>query len=759
MGSYSSEDDEFDQFYDTRDEITSVSDLGSDGLDNLESSCRDEHVSVSSRFGYDVWVKKPESVDERRDRFLKWMGIRQDHEEHDGWLSNGASLEIDRITDNSGAVLGNSDLEDRVWSSRSSSMSCLSNFARNSSEDDIVDESLNYRIKNLDDGTEFIVDEYGQDGMLSKLREVGSNRVVTFEEFDRILGLSPMFKQFMVREAGVVSNSVEFTKRMRRGWLRKLGAVACVVDRQGDDDDFTGEVRAQKVRVHARRKRSKEFSALYMGQDIRAHEGSILTMKFSPDGHYLASAGGDGIVRVWQVLEHDRSNEVESNILDIDHSCTYFKVNSSSEVSPLMPDKERTGKSKSMRNTSDSTCVILPPKVFRVSEKPLHEFHGHTGEVLDLSWSKNKYLLSSSVDKTVRLWKLGCDKCVSVFSHNNYVTCVQFNPVDDNYFISGSIDGKVRIWVVPGCKVIDWIDIKEIVTAICYRPDGQGGILGSMTGNCFFYDAPDNHLELGAQVYLSGKKKSPGKRIIGFQFSSDSSKVMVTSADSQVRILDGLDVICKYRGLKNAGSQISASFTSDGKHIVSASEDSNVYVWNYNSQNGPTSSLAKNVWSSEHFFSSNVSVAIPWCGFSSESSAGLHPSDQVLGTPLSGTPLSGTPLFSTPLGCSPEIGWHVNLEDKSLNQRPLPSRDCFSLSHQLFSEILPKVSATWPEENLPTSKTLTVPATICKLQYKFLKTSCQSTITSPHVWGLAIVTAGLDGHIRTFQNYGLPVHT
>lgn len=53
------------------------------------------------------------------------------------------------------------------------------------------------------------------------------------------------------------------------------------------------------------------------------------------------------------------------------------------------------------------------------------------------------------------------------------VTCVQFNPVDDNYFISGSIDGKVRIWAVRDCHVVDWADIREIVTAVCYRPDGQ----------------------------------------------------------------------------------------------------------------------------------------------------------------------------------------------------------------------------------------------------------------------------------------------
>lgn len=53
------------------------------------------------------------------------------------------------------------------------------------------------------------------------------------------------------------------------------------------------------------------------------------------------------------------------------------------------------------------------------------------------------------------------------------MTCVDFNPVDDNYFISGSIDGKVRIWETVGCKVVDYIDIREIVTAVCYQPNGK----------------------------------------------------------------------------------------------------------------------------------------------------------------------------------------------------------------------------------------------------------------------------------------------
>ncbi|PON97264.1 WD repeat containing protein [Trema orientale] len=69
------------------------------------------------------------------------------------------------------------------------------------------------------------------------------------------------------------------------------------------------------------------------------------------------------------------------------------------------------------------------------------------------------------------------------------VTSIQFNPVDDDYFISGSIDGKVRIWEICSCQVVHWTDVTEIVTAVCYRPDGKGGIVGSMNGSCRFYDA------------------------------------------------------------------------------------------------------------------------------------------------------------------------------------------------------------------------------------------------------------------------------
>ena len=95
----------------------------------------------------------------------------------------------------------------------------------------------------------------------------------------------------------------------------------------------------------------------------------------------------------------------------------------------------------------------------------------------------------------------------------------------------------------------------------------------------------DHQLQLDAQISLQAKKKSSDKRITGFQVAnckridfwyffrlitvlsfeslvlnslisiiqycpSDPRKLLVTSADSQIRILDGIDVVSKYKGIK-----------------------------------------------------------------------------------------------------------------------------------------------------------------------------------------------------------------
>ncbi|XP_055821753.1 uncharacterized protein LOC129890213 [Solanum dulcamara] len=725
MGTYSEFEEEC--FFDSREEITSVSDLGSDCNETCGRNWVDECV-----LGYDFWNKDPESVDERRDRFLKWIGSnlnwgRADGQEQGDVTADDGKMSIDRIRNGGETVLANSDSQDSCFSGRSS-QSFQSNEGSELDEVGAREVRLHRKIRNLDDGVEFVVDEFSQEGMLSQVREVGSNKLFTAEEFHRTLGPSPLVQKYLRRVPDGI-DTVDAKTKTKRSWLQKLTvAIHNKVKSMGDKvkgnlSNLKTGTNIQSIRVHTYGKESKELSSLYTGQEFLAHEGSISTMKFSPCGQYLASAGKDGTVRIWRVI----ADEIPTNLNahDRDSSCLYFSLTHTSKIASLNDNKEKISASKMMRKSPESACVVLPPKIFRILEKPLHEFHGHRGEVLALSWSRNGYLLSSSVDKTARLWKVGQDQCLGVYSHNTYVTSVEFNPTDDNLFISGSIDGKIRLWEVHGCRVIDWTDVKEIVTAVCYCPDGKGGVVGSMDGNCRFYDVVGNQLQMGSQVCLPGKKKLARKRITGFQYCpSDSSKVMVTSADSQVRILCRSNIICKFKGIRNSGNQFPASFTSDGKHILTVTEDSNVHIWNY-TDHGRTTNKLKKVRSSESFFSNNASVAIPWSG------------------------------FNTNPGTLPRSV----LENGNVNRNSLPKTlDCFSLGRAFLVDSVSKGSATWPEEKLPNSSSpVTVFPSICKSEYKFLKNAWQGALSSPHLWGLVVVTAGLDGCIRTFLNYGLPI--
>ncbi|XP_010544856.1 PREDICTED: uncharacterized protein LOC104817380 [Tarenaya hassleriana] len=705
MGSLSEEED---QFFDTREDITSVSDSGSEDLD-LENEIRD---SFSSVLGFDIWIRNPLSIHERRNKFLNSMGLSLDGREEE---DHGDNPSYDRMTDRSGTLLASSCFSERLSTSQSS----LTSDSRESM-DRAMEDNLVLRIKNLDDGTEFIVDGICQDGSFRKLHELSSNRLFTIEEFERNLGISRPAHRVMPirRDFQKVIRSSE-AGRKRKGWLKRLGVTACVYPMVGTSVSEccqTARHKEHPVKVHVHRKQVKEFSALYAEQDLKGHDGPISAMKFSPNGCYLATAGEDGIVRVWQILECDRSRDFETN--DSDPSYMYFTANDSlSEIAQVRSCKDKKVKLKSSGKMPDYKFVIFPENIFRIRENPIHEFRGHCGEVLAISWSKNMHILSSSVDKTVCLWQVGYDQCLKTFPHNDYVTCVEFNPTDDNYFISGSIDGKIRVWDVARRQVVDWTDVHEIVTAVSYKPDGKGGVIGTISGNCHFYTAADNLLSLYTRVCFRRKKKSLLNRITGFQFSPiDQSIVLVTSADSQVRIIRGVDVIRKFGGSYSSGIRMSsASFASDGKNIVHVGDGSIVHMWNHEISDSPLP-RKRNGNPFECFVSENASAALLWPNVANHGN------------------------FSFP-------SVFASLISRKLSQTGVCSRSQSMPLPESFS----KCSATWPEENLPSG------SPVPRSEHKGSKTSCEEVLGSCRSWGTVIVTAGSDGRIRSYQNFGLPV--
>uniref|UniRef100_A0ACD5W7V7 Uncharacterized protein n=1 Tax=Avena sativa TaxID=4498 RepID=A0ACD5W7V7_AVESA len=416
------------------------------------------------------------------------------------------------------------------------------------------------RVKNLDGDNEMPVS--GGQSTDGAVDNAGTGEQLSVGEFERFVGCPPLVTQLMRRSQSqpVPANKDGGKKKPR--WLKNIKLVATAAgllhekDRNRDRPSAlpsavtmaksrsapasasasaeaadsgaatpsagssSSSSTTERLKVHHSGKSSKDLTGLYMRQEVRAHEGSIWSIKFSADGRFLATGGEDRVVRVWQVVDADASSSSPELCAALFLPPLAPTEGGSLAAAPgLAAQLSKKVRRKSSKHVLPDH-VVVPDTLFALAEKPACEFEGHVDDVLDLSWSRQSpRLLSSSMDKTVRLWDVESKTCLKVFTHSDYVTCIQFNPADDGYFISGSLDCKVRIWSVADRQVVDWSDLTDMVTAACYTPDGQAAIVGSHKGCCRFYKTRDCKLNQEAQIdmSISKKRKSQAKKITGFQ--------------------------------------------------------------------------------------------------------------------------------------------------------------------------------------------------------------------------------------------------
>ncbi|KAJ1967813.1 WD repeat-containing protein 44 [Dispira parvispora] len=307
---------------------------------------------------------------------------------------------------------------------------------------------------------------------------------------------------------------------------------------------------------------------------LQPSSDAVFSLKFSQSGLYLACGGQSTVIKVWRLRDASQNQASTRNSQENLFTPEAPSVHSTAEP----PESTTTGKKEEF--ASDSYGIFEP--------KPYREYVGHTRDVLDLAWSKNDFLLSSSMDKTVRLWHISRNECLCCFHHIDFVTSIDFHPRDDRFFLSGSLDGKVRLWNIPEKKVAAWNELPDghLITAVGFASkEGTLVAAGSHKGLCVFYETDGLKYHTQIQVRSTRGRNARGHKITGIQpipsASFGEDKLLITSNDSRIRLYNMKDKSLerKYKGHVNHSSQIKAMFSPDGKRIICGSEDHNVYVW------------------------------------------------------------------------------------------------------------------------------------------------------------------------------------
>ncbi|KAK3724341.1 hypothetical protein QZH41_010850 [Actinostola sp. cb2023] len=354
---------------------------------------------------------------------------------------------------------------------------------------------------------------------------------------------------------------------------KKVKEVQRGEDSSSSDDEETSNTPFIKIKS-AHGKGPEEFEKLKLLQDLSGeHVGAIWTVKFSVCGRLMATAGQDHMVRVWVLKENEEYFEEmrkkysktggQSNPPDPEVDQILEQDEEERDEQDSGEEEEEEGKEDGKGQEDQAKKEVVEDDNGPFKRKPFCTYCGHTGDVLDLSWSKNYFLLSSSMDKTVRLWHISRTECLCCFQHIDFVTAIVFHPRDDRYFLSGSLDGS------------------NLITAANFCLQGRFAVVGTYDGRCIFYETERLKYHTQWQVSPTRNKRARGRKISGIEPMPGEEKVLITSNDSRIRLYDLKDnsLSCKYKGCTNSSSQIKASFSHDGQYLICGSEDHFAYIW------------------------------------------------------------------------------------------------------------------------------------------------------------------------------------
>ena len=188
----------------------------------------------------------------------------------------------------------------------------------------------------------------------------------------------------------------------------------------------------------------------------------VMAVRFSPDGQYLASGGGEpsrgGEIKIWQISDGQLWKEFD-NV----HSDSVLSLDFSADGQLLA----------SGAADRFARVVELP------SGKVLKTFEGHTHHVTGVSWKRDgRILATGGADGVVKIWDFVTgERRKNVDGFGKEVTAIQFIGVTDQA-VAASGDSLVRTLNEKGEKLREFAGAKDFVHSVAVTPDGRTVVAG-----------------------------------------------------------------------------------------------------------------------------------------------------------------------------------------------------------------------------------------------------------------------------------------
>jgi len=213
-------------------------------------------------------------------------------------------------------------------------------------------------------------------------------------------------------------------------------------------------------------------------------------------------------------------------------------------------------------------------------------FVGHTGDVLSVAFSPdNRQIISGSRDRSIKLWNtLGECKCSIEDAHSDWVSCVKFSPNPLNpIVVSAGWDKIVKVWTLSKLFKIqtNLIGHTGYVNALTIAPDGSLCATGGKDGTCMLWDLNEGrHLySLDAEDIINTLTFSPNKYWLCA--GTDSGvKVFDLESKSPIQSLDKHSSEKEFFSSEDANPGcLSLAWAHDGQTLFAGYTDGLIRCW------------------------------------------------------------------------------------------------------------------------------------------------------------------------------------
>lgn len=303
-----------------------------------------------------------------------------------------------------------------------------------------------------------------------------------------------------------------------------------------------------------------------------AHASWVLAVDWKPGGEHIASAGGDGVVRIWD------ANSTETLKTYRGHAWLSQKMN----WPPVIHRLAWSPDGSNIASAGDGRKVYVWDAT---DGHTITEYVGHTGmlpNVFALAWSPNgKYIASAcsigGFDKTVHMWnaqtghrKLHYDASYGLMPHFSVSSLAWSHHGDRLAAACG--DKTIRIWDATTGKPISTIPLSsDWVYTIAWSPNDQYFALAHGNTTAEILDASTGRNLLT----YHGHQES----VRDIAWSPDGNRLATASNDTTVHIWDALSGECFYVHEEHTSWTTSVAWSPDGTRVASASNDKTVQVW------------------------------------------------------------------------------------------------------------------------------------------------------------------------------------